>query len=309
MTRVSSFAPPGRTGRPPDLAVRKLPVAARSCGNCGSTEIRPSNRRNALDIILACVFLTPFRCRVCRKRFYRVWRPGFEQTPDPPTAPLLLLPPRRRFLGSDAATARRNILEPVPFQFQPIPSLQRAGVSDAATVPSAASTSILPANVPAAEPLIAENTPQEFPAIAPQPLGGIPDPSTTSDAPGEILILESDLSIRKLLLRLLERRGYMTAEVAPSEDLAAELRERRAGLLVIDVSNTAASSWKDLLALAAALPSLKILALSEESPATPPQDHEIPGRLLTLPKPFALDSFVDSVDRLLERTRAPDAGL
>jgi CheY-like chemotaxis protein len=121
--------------------------------------------------------------------------------------------------------------------------------------------------------------------------------------PGPILILESDLSIRKLLRRLLERRGYLTVEISHARDLAGELRDRRADLLIVDVSAVPETGVEGLVALTRAYPSLKILALSTESL----QDSEIPGRLLALPKPFALDRFVDCVDRLLERPGQPNA--
>jgi hypothetical protein len=57
-----------------------------------------------------------------------------------------------------------------------------------------------------------------------------------------------------------------------------------------------------VLKLARALPGLKILALSSE----PLPDNESPERLLVLPKPFPLDSFVDGVDHLLGRSSAPN---
>jgi CheY-like chemotaxis protein len=108
--------------------------------------------------------------------------------------------------------------------------------------------------------------------------------------PRSVLILESDPSIRKLLRRLLDRRGYFTHEVMDARDLPTELRERRVDLLVIaDEPNLA-------LDLASVHTNLKILALSMESL----NGAEIPGRCLALAKPFAPHMFLESVDRLLE---------
>ncbi|HEX5227868.1 MAG TPA: hypothetical protein VFW44_09165 [Bryobacteraceae bacterium] len=121
-------------------------------------------------------------------------------------------------------------------------------------------------------------------------------------APGTVLILESDLSIRKLLRRLLERRGYSAVEVASARDLTQDVGKHLADLLVIDVSDPAdqeALNEKALLALAHEHKGLKILALSMEAP----RQNDIPQRLLTLPKPFSLDRFVECVDRLLEQRR------
>ncbi len=107
--------------------------------------------------------------------------------------------------------------------------------------------------------------------------------------PRSILILESDPSIRKLLRRLLDRRGYFTYEVLKPEDLPAELRERRVDLLIIE----------DSLLDAAAAPvhsDLKILSLS----LGPLNGAVIPGRSLALTKPFSSRMFIECVDRLLE---------
>lgn len=120
---------------------------------------------------------------------------------------------------------------------------------------------------------------------SPQPLPSLP--------PGSILILGGDLSIRKLLRRLVERRGYQTIETGESADLAAELLRRPVDLLVVDVADAGVHG---VLELARAQPGLKVLALASE----PLQDNQIPGRLLTLLKPFPLDRFMDSVDRLMQ---------
>jgi CheY-like chemotaxis protein len=261
MARVLSVVQTEQTAiRPPGTFVGKLAVTSRTCAYCRSTEIRPSDRRNALDILLACLFLAPFRCRICRQRFYRLWRPSLQFPPDPPTAPLLLVPARRDPSASDP----------------PQPSSIERSV---------------------AAPELPKKKPVESRPLPPQPiLAAVPDP---------VLILESDLSIRKLLRRLLERRGYVIVELAQADDLASELRDRRAGLLIVDAAAMGANGVEALVALARAHPSLKILALSTDSF----EGHEIPGRLLALPKPFPLDRFVECVDRLLQRSLATTAGL
>jgi CheY-like chemotaxis protein len=275
MARVPSVAQTEQTFRPLSAVARMLAVAGRCCAECGSPEIRPSNRRNALDVLLACLFLAPFRCRACRARFHLVWRPSLQRPPEaePAAAKFLMTEPPRSFLNLNPTEPRRIEPEPVhPSNHQPQlipvpqPEIESRGV-DAVEV----------------EPL---DTSQPTPT-----------------APGPILILESDLSIRKLLRRLLERRGHLTVEISQAADLAGVLRDRRADLLIVDVSAVPETGVEGLVALAHAYPNLKILALSAESL----QDSEIPGRLLALPKPFALDRFVDCVDRLLERPGQPNA--
>jgi CheY-like chemotaxis protein len=268
MARVPSFAPTGQTVRPFATAVRKLAFAGRSCANCGSPDIRPSQSRNALDILLACLFLTPFRCRFCRERFYRVWRPGMLR-PDPPVASLLVMPARHDVPIVDP------LLPPPIIEPEPLPSPR--------TKPR-----LMPPGRRGATVNAAFIERLEAGMRSPRPLPDAP--------PAVILIFENDLSIRKLLRRLLERRGYTTVEVERTGNLKAELKNRLADLLVIDVSDHEVS-LQDLITLGRAHPGLKILALSVDAP----QDNEIPDRLVTLPKPFSLDRFVECVDRLVKR--------
>jgi CheY-like chemotaxis protein len=268
MARVPSVAQTDPNFRPLTTAVRKLAVAGRCCANCGSLEIRPSYRRNALDVLLACLFLAPFRCRVCRGRFYRMWRPSLQRSPDPAGAPLLLISVRRAPPSSDS-------VEPPLLEPELIHSRNKEPI-------------LLP------RPDVTAPVPIE---VAPAPVGELPGQPLPPTTEAPILILETDLSIRKLLCRLLERRGHTTVEVAQVEDLAGEMLDRRVDLLVVDVS-TVEDGVQAVVKLARALPSLKVLALSAE----PLSDNEIPDRLLVLPKPFPLDSFVDGVECLLKRS-------
>jgi CheY-like chemotaxis protein len=272
MARNPSVAQTEQMFRPLST-VRKLAIGGRCCVNCKSVEIRPSKTRNALDIVLACVLLVPFRCRVCRIRFYRVWRPGLHQTSEPPpVAPLYLISPRHKLLNLDSFQPQVSDPPRVDPPLVDPPPVSVAPTAEAVNVKEPVRTESVPAT----------------PELPLQPL--------PASAPGHILILENDLSIRKLLRRLLDRRGYSTVEISQAEDLASELRGRPADLLVIDVAAAGHAGLEAVLEVARVHSSLKILALSAESL----KDYEIPGRLLALPKPFPLESFVDCVDRLLQ---------
>jgi CheY-like chemotaxis protein len=120
--------------------------------------------------------------------------------------------------------------------------------------------------------------------------------------PRSILILESDPSIRKLLRRLLDRRGYFTYEVLKPEDLPAELRERRVDLLIIEDVHLEGALPR--AAPAPVHPDLKILALS----LGPLNGALIPGRSLALTKPFSCQIFIECVDRLLDSGSPTDDG-
>jgi CheY-like chemotaxis protein len=57
------------------------------CPHCGWSNVRPSSRRGLLDSVLAIMFLTPFRCRNCRHRFFRFSVPGETKAVAGPPAP------------------------------------------------------------------------------------------------------------------------------------------------------------------------------------------------------------------------------
>jgi CheY-like chemotaxis protein len=281
MARVPSLAQTDQPVHPLEAPAHGLAIAGRTCVHCGSQDLRPSLRRNSLDILLACAFLTPYRCRRCRARFYRFWRWRSEAPPDPPVAPLLVMPARRDVLNMAA------IFPPMiePEAFEPEALLPKPGEPRML----APETKGAPFN-----PTFIQRLESGMRSPRPLPEG----------SPGTILIFEGDLSIRKLLRRLLERRSYTVLEISQPGDLQIELGKSSADLLVIDVSADSAIDFATLASLARAHPYIKVLALSARSS----NEQEIPGQLAVLEKPFSLDRFVDAVDRLLDRPQSSSNG-
>lgn len=305
MPRVPSVAQMEQSARPVATVARKLAVTGRCCARCGSTEIRPSNHRNAIDILLACVFIVPFRCRACRKRFYLLWRPSLHQTPGKSTAPavnataapVLVMPARTQALKLGTLSRRRRELV--------VPSPVAASVEAASTIkpdqnPAFAST---PGIVAQSEAAITEAP--ALPRLVNVPNDSRDTGSNDATAPRAILILESDLSIRKLLRRLLERRGHSIVEIEQPNALTTQLRRCRPDLLIVDISPTAEIGATALISIARVHPGLKILALSSEALAFVQPGDEIATRLMALRKPFALPAFVDVVDLLLKSSTVP----
>lgn len=233
-----------------------------ACPACGSHDVRRSLRRSFLDFALACLLLAPFRCRLCRARFFRVWRPPAKAPDETPRAPVLIMP--------------RQVLDVDPVDVDPIE-------------PDPVEPDLVECVRPELRPI---------PRLVEPPPIVAPLRFTRSRS---VLILEGDLSIRKLLRRLLDRRGYFTHEVAKPEDLPAELRERRVDLLILDAVLMGANGLDSALALAHVHPDLKVLALSLESL----DQADVPERCLALTKPFSLETFLESVDRLLEPVHPP----
>ena len=83
-------------------------VMAIQCPRCLSKDIRRSRRGGVVDIILSHLFLDPFRCRNCRKRFFRsadatiLWEP-------PRFTPRAAVFPHRSTVIQDLRPARKPI--------------------------------------------------------------------------------------------------------------------------------------------------------------------------------------------------------
>lgn len=230
---------PGGGGLQPFLrAVSSRPSGEPLCPICGSADVRRSERRGFLDAILACLFLAPFRCRLCRERFYRFWRP-FQSIAEPPDTPVFVM--------------RRPVYEIAP--------------------PEPPASDQLPAGTAAPTTDSARFRPQR-----------------------SISLCEGDISIRKLLQRLLERRGYAVEEVHDASDLLAQLRERQMDLLVVDVEHLDPETRDAVRSLNGVRAGLKLLLLLAE----PVTIHEPDTRVAILVKPFSLDAFLECVERLLE---------
>jgi hypothetical protein len=46
------------------------------CTRCGSHYVRPSSRRNLLDVLCGLVFIKTYRCHSCYRRFHTFIPPG-----------------------------------------------------------------------------------------------------------------------------------------------------------------------------------------------------------------------------------------
>ena len=242
MARNPNVVPRGQSLQPFLRAVSGANRGQPLCRVCGSSDVRRSERRGLLDLLFALFFLAPFRCRLCRERFYGLWRP-FQPIDEPSEAQVFVM--------------RRPVFEISP----------------------------------------GESASERLPA------GNAAD-ATDLGRSGHgrtIALCEGDISICKLLHRVLERRGYAVEEVHDGADLLAQVRERQVDLVVIDVAHLNAETREAVRSLSRVRDDLKLLLMfAEPVPVREPDE-----RVAILVKPFSLDVFVESVERLLNAPAPP----
>ena len=130
------------------------------------------------------------------------------------------------------------------------------------------------------------------------------EPCVTSNAP--LLLVEDDESLRRIVARHLRGRGYDVEDVASAEDAVRALDAGvRPSLVLLDLNLPGDTGW-DLLrgpALAAAgSPPVVIASATTVNPRRL-EEFRVAGYL---PKPFPLDTLVDTVERLLHNEGAND---
>jgi DNA-binding response OmpR family regulator len=127
----------------------------------------------------------------------------------------------------------------------------------------------------------------------------------------EILVIEDDVTLHRVLTRLLERAGH-TVRVAENGSLGIRaFQERRPDLVLTDIQMPHTNGIEVVLMLQAADPTLPVIAMSGRARAEamdPLTDAQLLGAVDVLPKPFAPDELVAAVSAALMRVRHLDAG-
>lgn len=120
-----------------------------------------------------------------------------------------------------------------------------------------------------------------------------------------VLLIEDDESLRRILARHLVTNGYRVDEAASAEDAERLLAEgARPGVVLLDINLPGATGW-DLLRGAA-------LGQAGSPPVVISSALTINPRRLTefrvagyLPKPYALETLMNTLTRVLDREAGP----
>jgi DNA-binding response OmpR family regulator len=108
------------------------------------------------------------------------------------------------------------------------------------------------------------------------------------------LVLDDDPALRNLLKRLLKRKGYQVREAADAGSAAAELRDTRIDLVVVNLS-AGEQPEKIVRMLRNADPELIVIVLSETVSLAKRSEN-----LLILPKPSRARTIVSCIAQSLE---------
>jgi DNA-binding response OmpR family regulator len=120
---------------------------------------------------------------------------------------------------------------------------------------------------------------------------------TRPDAP--VLLVEDDESLRSILARHLRRMGYRVAEAASAEDAELALSGGlRPGLVLLDVNLPGETGWELLRGRALAAAGSPPVVVASATAINPRRLAEF-GVAGYLPKPFPIETLVDTIDRLM----------
>jgi DNA-binding response OmpR family regulator len=125
-----------------------------------------------------------------------------------------------------------------------------------------------------------------------------------TDGGRAILMVEDDESLRRIVARHLRGLDYEVVEAASAEAADAELRRGvRPGVVLLDLNLPGDTGWDFLRGpglAAAGSPPVLITSATTVSPRRL-AEFQVAGYL---PKPFALDTLVATIDRLMGKETA-----
>jgi len=120
---------------------------------------------------------------------------------------------------------------------------------------------------------------------------------------GPILLIEDDVGLRTILARHLRAMGYDVREAGSAEDGVVELDRRDAPhLVVLDLNLPGDTGWDLIRGPALARAGSPPVVISSATTIDPRRLREF-GIAGYLPKPYALETLVATIERLLQEQR------
>jgi DNA-binding response OmpR family regulator len=120
-----------------------------------------------------------------------------------------------------------------------------------------------------------------------------------TDRRAPILLVEDDETLRSILARHLRARGFEVAESGSAEDASRALREGlRPGLVLLDLNLPGDTGWDLLRGADLGEHGHPPVVIASATPVSPKRLEEF-GVAGYLPKPFPLETLVDTIERVL----------
>jgi two-component system OmpR family response regulator len=124
-----------------------------------------------------------------------------------------------------------------------------------------------------------------------------PDPS--------VLLVEDDETLRRILVRHLSAHGYRVEEAASAEDAERLLADGvRPHAVILDINLPGATGWALLRGPGLGRVGSPPVMIASALTISPRRLAEF-GVAGYLPKPFALETFMDTLERLLHQENVP----
>lgn len=117
--------------------------------------------------------------------------------------------------------------------------------------------------------------------------------------PPYILIVDDDRQVARMTNRVLEANGYESMVVSSGRAALRMIKERRPGLLILDLNMPEPDGFDILRIKRSQFPYLKILLISGYLHRALVNFPKFFGAVGTLQKPFEADELVSEVQRLL----------
>lgn len=120
-------------------------------------------------------------------------------------------------------------------------------------------------------------------------------------ATGTVLIVEDDEDLRDVLARYLRHQGFGVTEAGSAEDAVSAIAGGlRPALVVLDVNLPGDNGWELLRGPSLAQAGKPPVVIASALPVSPKRLAEF-GIAGYLPKPFPIETLIDTVTRVLTR--------
>lgn len=122
----------------------------------------------------------------------------------------------------------------------------------------------------------------------------------------KILVIDDDPAIRSAMRRILERAGHQVQEASNGLDGLGMVERELPDVVVTDLLMPEKEGIEIIVELRDRFPGLGLVAISGAGGSDvegPLMDAELLGADATLPKPFSMEAFLETVERVLRARR------